>query len=77
MTCEGCRAYLLQQNAREIGFPDAKLRLEAEANKVCAALIHLGACQQRASANWLVADGEALMGAKDNVPTISIGEDNA
>lgn len=50
MNCIGCRAYVLQLNAREVKFPETKLRLEATANNVCLTLIHLGICQRMPSA---------------------------
>lgn len=47
ITCEGCRAYVLQKNAAAIGFPETKLRLERAANEVCAAMIFAGVCQKQ------------------------------
>lgn len=53
MTCEGCRAYILQKNASAVGFPETKLRLEAKADAVCLTLIRLGVCQIMAASPTL------------------------
>ena len=47
LTCKGCRAYVLQENAAAIGFPETKQRLERAANEVCAAMIFAGVCQKQ------------------------------